>query len=67
MTTVCLFAVLKPGAALDLEDVKAFLEGKGVARFKWPERLEIIERLPRNPLNKVVRPDLRKRLEPSAE
>jgi acyl-CoA synthetase (AMP-forming)/AMP-acid ligase II len=64
---VCLFAVLKPGAALDLEDVKAFLEGKGVARFKWPERLEIIERLPRNPLNKVVRPDLRKRLEPSAE
>jgi acyl-CoA synthetase (AMP-forming)/AMP-acid ligase II len=63
---VCLFAVVKDGESLDLEDVKAFLEDKGVAKFKWPERLELIDRLPRNPLNKVVRPDLKKRLEPAA-
>lgn len=63
---VCLFAVLKPGETLDLESVKAFLEEKGVARFKWPERLEIIDRLPRNPLNKVVRPELKQQLESAA-
>jgi non-ribosomal peptide synthetase component E (peptide arylation enzyme) len=63
---VCLFAVVKQGESLDLEAVKAFLEDKGVAKFKWPERLELIDRLPRNPLNKVVRPDLKKRLEPAA-
>lgn len=60
---VCLFAVLKPGALLTLDDVKAFLEAEGVAKFKWPERLEIVDALPRNPLNKVVRDDLKKRLE----
>lgn len=60
---VCLFAVVKPGETLDLDSVSAFLEAQGVAKFKWPERIEMIDALPRNPLNKVVRPELKKRLE----
>ena len=41
-----------------LADVAAWLETKGVARFKWPERLARVEALPRNPLNKVLRSEL---------
>lgn len=63
---VCLFAVVKPGESLDLEAIKTFLDQQGVAKFKWPERLETIDRLPRNPLNKVVRPELKKRLQAAA-
>lgn len=59
---VCLFAVVKPGESLDLVSVCNFLEAQGVAKFKWPERLELIEQLPRNPLNKVVRVALREQL-----
>ncbi|GAB4177367.1 MAG: class I adenylate-forming enzyme family protein [Thalassobaculales bacterium] len=57
---VCAFAVLRPGAALTLEQLCAFLEERGVARFKWPERLVILERLPRNPLAKLLRGELAK-------
>jgi acyl-CoA synthetase (AMP-forming)/AMP-acid ligase II len=60
---VCLFAVVKQGESLDLASVSVFLEAQGVAKFKWPERLELVDALPRNPLNKVVRPELKKRLE----
>ena len=62
---VCLFAVVKPGETLTLKDVTDFLDAEGVAKFKWPERLEIIDALPRNPLNKVVRTELRDMLEPA--
>jgi cyclohexanecarboxylate-CoA ligase len=38
---------------LDLGDVQAFLDEHRVAKQYWPERLEIVERLPRNPAGKV--------------
>jgi len=43
---------------LTLEDLKSYLNEKKVAKFKWPERLHIIEALPRNAMNKVVRHEL---------
>jgi len=56
---VCVFVVAKPGENISLEDIISFLQQQGLARFKLPERLEICEQLPRNPLGKVVRPSLR--------
>jgi acyl-CoA synthetase (AMP-forming)/AMP-acid ligase II len=41
-----------------LHDVIAFLEGFGLARLKLPEFLAVVESLPRNPLGKLVRPQL---------
>ncbi len=38
-----------------LQDVVAFLQAKGVAKIKLPERLELLETLPRNALGKVQR------------
>ena len=57
---VCVAAVPKHGTELTLEDIKEFLREKGVAIFKWPERLLIVEALPRNPLGKVLRTELKK-------
>lgn len=47
------------GAAPTLADVGAFLAARNVAIFKRPERLVLVNRLPRNPMNKVVRSQLR--------
>jgi acyl-CoA synthetase (AMP-forming)/AMP-acid ligase II len=38
-----------------LDEVRDFLAARGFASFKLPERLEVYERLPRNPLGKVQR------------
>jgi acyl-CoA synthetase (AMP-forming)/AMP-acid ligase II len=59
---VCAFIVLRPGASLTLDDICAHLDGKGAARFKWPERLVVLDALPRNALAKVQRTLLSKML-----
>lgn len=56
-------------AAINLDDIRRFLDHRGVARFKWPERIEIREALPRTSVGKVaknrLRDDLAVKLEPS--
>ena len=49
----CAFATLKPGATLTLERVKEFLGGEKVAKQYWPERLEVIDEMPRTPSGKI--------------
>jgi non-ribosomal peptide synthetase component E (peptide arylation enzyme) len=44
---VCAFVVCSEGKPVDLIDIKSFLEAKGLARFKWPERIELVKSLPR--------------------
>ena len=42
----CAFVVARNGKALTLSDMKDFLGVRKVAKFKWPERLELIAALP---------------------
>lgn len=42
----CAFVVLRKGKAFTLDDLKDFLGSKKVAKFKWPERLELINQMP---------------------
>lgn len=42
-----------------LEHLAAFLQQRGVAKSKWPEQLQLVAELPRNPLGKVQRFSLR--------
>ena len=58
---VCAVVVLRPGASLDLAALRAHCEAEGLAKQKCPEQLEIVDELPRNPMGKVVKPELRKR------
>lgn len=48
-------AVPKEGETITLEEIIAFLKEKEIANFKLPEQLILVEALPRNPLNKVLR------------
>ena len=59
---VCAVAEILPGGeALDLPRLQAFLRGCGLAILKLPERLEVVEELPRNALGKVLKAELRAR------
>ena len=56
---VCLYAVLKPGTTLTLEDVRQAMATAGVATFKWPERLEIVDELRTTKVGKIDKKALR--------
>lgn len=49
----CAYVVPRPGRHLTLEDVIAYLQRKGLATFKLPERLEVVGSLPYTPSGKV--------------
>ena len=59
----CLFVQLTPGEIMALDDVCAYLAEQGVAKMKWPERLETIETMPMTPTRKIVKGELVKELE----
>lgn len=60
--TGCAVLVLKPGHTLTLGEIAAYLDGKGVAKFKVPERLEIWPSLPTTPSGKIQKFMIRKQL-----
>lgn len=51
----CLCVQLYPDHSLTLETVTDRLEQAGFAKYKWPERLEILADLPMTPTRKVMR------------
>jgi acyl-CoA synthetase (AMP-forming)/AMP-acid ligase II len=56
---VAAVVVLAPGARLDLDDVRVHFSSSGLAKQKTPERLVIVDALPRTPLGKIRKADLR--------
>ncbi|WP_330254952.1 AMP-binding protein [Nocardia sp. NBC_00565] len=64
---VCAFVVLQPAITLSLADIRAHFATAGIARQKTPERLEIIDSLPRTATGKVRKAELRQRLHPPAD
>jgi acyl-CoA synthetase (AMP-forming)/AMP-acid ligase II len=63
---VCAFVVLRPAAALSLADIRAHFSISGTTRHLTPERLEIVDDLPRTATGKVGKDELRRRLHRSA-
>lgn len=61
----CVFVVAREGGPPDLKDLCAWLDAKGVAKTKWPERLEIIDEMPMTPTRKVIKGRLKERLAPT--
>ncbi|WP_433220152.1 class I adenylate-forming enzyme family protein [Dactylosporangium sp. CS-047395] len=59
---VCAFVVLRPDTTLDLDGLRAHLDARGVSRENWPERLELVDDLPRGSGGKVAKAQLRQRL-----
>jgi 2,3-dihydroxybenzoate---[aryl-carrier protein] ligase len=50
---MCAFVVLRRGQSLSLKELTSFLMGKEIAKFKLPERLEIVPELPVSTFGKV--------------
>jgi non-ribosomal peptide synthetase component E (peptide arylation enzyme) len=60
---VCACVVPAPGsAAPTLEQLNTFLLEKGLAKFKLPEKMILLDTLPRNPLGKVQRHELEQKV-----
>ncbi|MDZ7917475.1 MAG: class I adenylate-forming enzyme family protein [Rhodococcus sp. (in: high G+C Gram-positive bacteria)] len=55
----CAVVVPMPEASVSLDALVEFLRAKDIASFKLPERLVTVEELPRNPVGKLQRRDLR--------
>jgi len=55
----CLCASLHAGSSLTLADVRAYLDERGVAKYKWPEHLIVLDELPATPTGKIWKKSLR--------
>lgn len=58
----CAFVIVRPGERLALPQLVEFLGRRGIAKFKLPERLEIVDAFPLSPVGKVLRRDLREQI-----
>jgi acyl-CoA synthetase len=56
---ICAVVATKPGTSLDLPAVVAHLAAQQIASYKLPERLVVCEALPRNPVGKILKRQLR--------
>jgi non-ribosomal peptide synthetase component E (peptide arylation enzyme) len=55
----CAYVVLKPGSALSFEETVDFLRMQGAGVMLLPERLEIIDELPKTTVGKIDKQSLR--------
>jgi non-ribosomal peptide synthetase component E (peptide arylation enzyme) len=55
----CAAIIAKEGESVPtLEELQAFLEAEGVAKYTWPESVEAFASFPRTPSLKVVKRDV---------
>jgi len=56
----CAFVIPAEGETVDLDEIKAFLLNRNIAKFKFPERVAVVERLPISAAGKILRRELRR-------
>ena len=56
---VGIVAVVAEGETISLDEIIDFLKDKQIAKYKMPEDLRVIDVLPKNPVGKVLRRDLK--------
>ncbi len=64
---VVAFVVARPGASLDAEALRSFCRQQGLANFKIPRDIHLIDQLPHTPTGKVLKRDLRARADAQAQ
>jgi 2,3-dihydroxybenzoate-AMP ligase len=55
----CAFVIPVAGETIDLDEIKSFLLGRNIAKFKLPERLTVVNEFPISPAGKILRRELR--------
>ncbi len=56
----CAFVIPIEGATFDLDELNRFLLNRGIAKFKLPERIELVQEFPTSPAGKILRRELRR-------
>ncbi len=56
----CAFVIPVDGARFDLDEMNRYLIGRAIAKFKLPERLELVAEFPLSPAGKILRRELRR-------
>jgi acyl-CoA synthetase (AMP-forming)/AMP-acid ligase II len=59
---VCAYVIAQPGQSIDVPALALWLEKAGLARQKYPERVELVDDLPRTASGKVQKNILRERI-----
>ena len=59
---IALFVVKNEDKDFDLKDITSHLKAKKIASYKLPEKLIFIDSLPKNPVGKILRKELRDKL-----
>ena len=66
---VCVYVVPRPGSTVTLDDVRESMHAAGVAKYKLPERLELVTELATTKVGKIdkkaLRADVAARMETS--
>lgn len=60
---VCAFVVPQVGEQPTVEDFAGFLAARDVAKFKWPERVELLDAMPLGPGGKIQKMKLREMIQ----
>jgi len=60
--TVCAYVIPQLGHSIDVDSIADFLSKSGLAKQKFPERVELVEDLPRTASGKVQKNMLRSRI-----
>jgi len=55
----CVSVILRPGARLTFQVLVTFLQAQQIAKFKLPERLEVVDSFPLSSVGKVSKEELR--------
>ncbi len=55
----CAVVIMREDRSLTLDELSVFLQGRDIARFKMPERLEVVKTFPISPAGKILRRELR--------
>ncbi len=56
---ICIVVAPKAEETVTLDEINEFLRTQDIAKYKYPEKLKLVEALPRNPLGKVLKRELR--------
>jgi non-ribosomal peptide synthetase component E (peptide arylation enzyme) len=58
----CAFVIPAPGNRVTVPELGSFLERQGLAKFKWPERIEFVAEFPLTSSGKLSKPKLREQI-----
>jgi len=59
---VCIYIVTRSGKSIRLDDVLLFLRSSEIAIYKYPEKVVIVDEIPRTPTGKINKSILKKRI-----